>query len=203
MDADAFNVYLIDDDDSVLRSLSRLLISEGYQVSGFSSAEAFLAADISAARGCAVVDLGLPDRNGFAIQEALARDATPRPVIFLTGQGDIPASVRAMKAGAVDFLVKPVDAETLLSAIGQAQRADAANRQKLEERRSIEARLNLLTPRERQVLDGVVLGRLNKQIAGDLGTVEKTVKVHRGRMMTKMNARSVAELVKMLEVVRD
>lgn len=200
MVAVAFSIHLIDDDERVRATLARLLSSAGYGVTTYATAEAFLAIHDPEAPGCAIVDLSLPGKDGFAIQEALADGC---PVIFLTGQGDIPASVRAMKAGAVDFLTKPVDATTLLAAVRQAEQADTAGRRKRGERRSIEARLQRLTPRERQVLDGVVAGRLNKQIAGDLGTVEKTIKVHRGRMMAKMDAQTVAGLVKMLEQLRD
>lgn len=199
MNPDAFRVHLIDDDERILAALSRLLSSAGYAVTAYASAEAFLAGHDTERPGCAIVDLSLPGKDGFAIQETLADDPNSRPVIFLTGRGDIPASVKAMKAGAVDFLVKPVDADTLLAAVRQAEVADAAARQRRGERSSMEAKLGRLTPRERQVLDGVVAGRLNKQIAGDLGTVEKTVKVHRGRMMAKMGARTVAELVRMME----
>lgn len=199
----SFHLYLIDDDERVLAALSRLLALAGYRVSSYATAEAFLAAHDPCVPGCAIVDLGLPGKDGFAIQEALLSEAGGRPVIFLTGRGDIPASVRAMKGGAVDFLVKPVDAETLLAAVRQAENVDAARRQRQGEIDSIQACIGKLTPRERQVLDGVVAGRLNKQIAGDLGTVEKTIKVHRGRMMTKMGAHTVAELVRMVEQLRN
>ena len=198
-----FNVHLIDDDERVLATLSRLLSLAGYEVSSYATAEAFLTAHDPEAPGCAIVDLSLPGKDGFAVQQALSSDSGGPPVIFLTGQGDIPASVRAMKGGAIDFLVKPVDAETLLAAIRQAESVDAARRQRQGEKDSIQACIDKLTPRERQVLDGVVAGRLNKQIAGDLGTVEKTIKVHRGRMMTKMGARTLADLVKMVEHLRD
>ncbi len=198
-----FHVHLIDDDERVLATLSRLLVLAGYGVSSYATAEAFLIAHDPEAPGCAIVDLSLPGKDGFAVQQALSSDSGGRPVIFLTGHGDIPTSVRAMKGGAVDFLVKPVDADTLLAAIHQAESVDAARRQRQGEKDSIRACIDKLTPRERQVLDGVVAGRLNKQIAGDLGTVEKTIKVHRGRMMTKMGARTLAELVKMVEHLRD
>jgi FixJ family two-component response regulator len=197
----AFLVYLIDDDARVLSALSRLLASEGYTVRAFPDAEAFLRCPDIEVPGCAVVDLHLPGQDGFAVQEALSARAAERPVIFLTGKGDIPDSVRAMKAGAVDFLVKPVDADTLLAAIRQAEVREASLRQRRAERRDFDARIARLTPREKQVLDQVVAGRLNKQIAGDLGTVEKTVKVHRARMMAKMGVRSVAELSQLVQRV--
>jgi FixJ family two-component response regulator len=192
-----FRVHLIDDDERVRAALSRLLASAGYTVEAYADAEAFLLAHDPQSPGCAIIDLALPGKDGFEIQRRLSPQACP--VVFLTGQGDIPASVRAMKAGAVDFLVKPVDAPTLLAAESQAEQADALRRRDQRERGSFEERLARLTPRERQVLDGVVAGRLNKQIAGDLGTVEKTIQVHRGRMRRKMEARTVAELVRMVQ----
>lgn len=198
-----FQVHVIDDDERVRATLSRLLSLAGYAVRSYADAESFLIAHDPDVPGCAIVDLGLPGKDGFEIQRVLALEAHERPVIFLTGKGDIPASVKAMKAGAVDFLVKPVDAPTLLAAVSQAEAADALIRRNREERGSFEERVGRLTPRERQVLDGVVAGRLNKQIAGDLGTVEKTIKVHRGRMMRKMAARTVADLVRLVQQFRD
>ena len=194
------HVHLIDDDQRILTALSRLLSSAGYVVEAYADAESFLAGHRPDLPGCAVVDLSLPGKDGFAVQTAL--EACGRPVVFLSGQADIPASVRAMKAGALDFLVKPVDADTLLAAVGHAVEVDQARRQSLRDRRAFEQRLSRLTPRERQVLEHVVAGRLNKQIAGDLGTVEKTIKVHRGRMMEKMGVRTVADLVRMVEQFR-
>ncbi|RUX06479.1 response regulator transcription factor, partial [Mesorhizobium sp. M8A.F.Ca.ET.023.01.1.1] len=147
--------------------------------------------------GCAVVDLHLPGKSGFEIQEAL--DACGRPVVFLTGQGNVPASVRAMRAGAQDFLEKPVNTQTLLAAVEQARLVDVARRRNFQDQEDLKKRVARLTARERQVLDQVVAGRFNKQIAGDLGIVEKTVKVHRGRMMHKMGVRTVADLVRIVE----
>jgi FixJ family two-component response regulator len=194
-----YEVHLIDDDERILATLSRLLRTADYAVRCYCSAESYLEAHDPAEPGIAIVDLKLPGMDGFDVQRALARQSCERPVIFLTGKGEIPDSVRAMKAGAVDFLVKPVDAETLLAAVAQARIVDAARRGDRLARTSFEARLARLTPRERQVLDGVVAGRLNKQIAGDLGTVEKTVKVHRGRMMRKMEARTLGELLRVVQ----
>jgi FixJ family two-component response regulator len=192
-----FHVHLIDDDPRVLTALSRLLSSAGYVVEAYPDAESFLAGHKPDVPGCAVVDLSLPGKDGFEVQSAL--EACGRPVLFLSGHGDIPASVRAMKAGALDFLVKPVDADTLLAAVGQAAEVDQAKRRSLRDRRAFEERFARLTPRERQVLGQVVAGRLNKQIAGDLGTVEKTIKVHRARMMVKMGVRTLADLVRLVE----
>jgi FixJ family two-component response regulator len=141
----------------------------------------------------------MPDLDGLELQEAFKAGGNRRPVIFITGKGDIPKTVRAMKAGATDFLTKPVSDRSLLDAIAQAERADTTIRQARAEVAAIEAKIATLTPREREVLTHVVAGRLNKQIAGDLGTVEKTIKVHRGRMMEKLEVRTVADLVRLAE----
>ena len=191
-------VFVVDDDENVLRALRRLLTVAGYHVSCHSSAEDFLAGHDEARPGCAIVDLGLPGLDGLDLQAALSSDASVRPVIFLTGCGDIPSSVRAMKAGAVDFLVKPADAEALLASVAQALEKDRQARQRNHDRKAVEERLSYLTPREREVMAQVVAGRLNKQIAAALGTVEKTVKVHRGRMMGKMQVRTLADLVRLV-----
>ncbi|TGS47628.1 MULTISPECIES: response regulator [unclassified Mesorhizobium] len=192
-----FQVSLIDDDVQVLKALSRLLSIAGYQVQTFTDAETFLDEHDPLLPGCAVVDLHLPGKSGFEIQEAL--DACGRPVVFLTGQGNVPASVRAMRAGAQDFLEKPVNTQTLLAAVEQARLVDVARRRNFQDQEDLKKRVSRLTARERQVLDQVVAGRFNKQIAGDLGIVEKTVKVHRGRMMHKMGVRTVADLVRIVE----
>jgi FixJ family two-component response regulator len=190
----SFSVHLIDDDVQILKALSRALSMAGYEVRTFVDAETFLDQHDPSLPGCVVVDLSLPGKDGFAVQREL--DACGRPVIFLTGQGDIPASVRAMKGGALDFLQKPVDIEDLLAAVDQARRLDDARRKEFLERQDFEARIARLTPREHQVLDHVVTGHLNKQIAASLGIVEKTIKVHRGRMMKKLGVRTVADLVR-------
>jgi FixJ family two-component response regulator len=163
------------------------------------SPQEFLVCHDGTLPGCAVFDVSMPDLDGLALQEALSSLGAQRPVIFITGKGDVPTSVRAMKAGAIDFLTKPVSDKDLLSAIVRAVERDTEDRRNLAELASIEAKLATLTPREREVLAHVVAGRLNKQIAGDLGTVEKTIKVHRGRMMEKMGVRTVADLVRMAE----
>jgi FixJ family two-component response regulator len=139
----------------------------------------------------------MPDLDGLALQKALMDGGSQRPVIFLSGTGDIPTSVSAMRAGAIDFLTKPVNDTTLLDAIGRAEQEDASSREIDAELASIQAKLATLTPREREVMTHVVAGRLNKQIAGDLGTVEKTIKVHRSRMMGKLGVRTVADLVRL------
>jgi len=191
-------IYLIDDDRGVLIALKRLLTLEGYLVACYSSGEEFLRDHDPEVPGCAIVDLGLPGIDGFGIQEMLSTGLGGRPLIFLTGRGDIPASVKAMKAGAVDFLAKPPDASNLLAAVTQAVKKDAETRRDREQRKSFEQRVSTLTLREREVLDLVVTGRLNKQIAADLGIVEKTIKVHRGRIMRKMGVRTAAALVRLV-----
>jgi FixJ family two-component response regulator len=144
-------------------------------------------------------DVSMPGLDGLELQQALTAGGSQRPVIFLTGKGDIPTSVRAMRAGAIDFLTKPVSDADLLAAITRAEEDDASTRHLNAELDSINARFAILTPREREVMTHVIAGRLNKQIAGDLGTVEKTIKVHRGRVMEKMGVRSVADLVRLAE----
>lgn len=193
-------VHIVEDDPSMRRSLARVVATGGHAADIFDSAEDFIARHDPSVPGCALVDLGLPGRDGFAVQHAV--EACARPVVFLTGNGTIPACARAMKAGAVDFLTKPVEADTLLAALGTALAADSADRAARADRASAEQRLANLTPREREVLERVVEGRLNKQIAHELGTALKTVKVHRGRMMAKMGVRSVADLVRTVHDLR-
>ena len=194
-----FTVFLVDDDAGVLKALSRLLQARGYDVQSFTSPQAFLADHDASVPGCAVLDVSMPDLDGLELQQALTAGGSQRPVIFLTGAGDIPTSVRAMRAGAVDFLTKPVDSADLLAAIAHAEKQDAETRSAIADLNSVNARFAILTPREHEVMTHVIAGRLNKQIAGDLGTVEKTVKVHRGRVMNKLGVRSVADLVRLAE----
>jgi FixJ family two-component response regulator len=195
-------VYLIDDDPRLVKALGRLLVAAGHRVEGYGSAEAFLQGHDPGASGCAIIDLGLPGMDGFELQASLAAGPVARPVIFLTGHGDIPSSVRAMKAGATDFLTKPVDAVELLAAVAGAIERDAAAREERARRDVLQRRFDSLTPREREVLEHVVAGRLNKQIAGDLGAAVKTVKVHRGRMMKKMGVTTVVDLVHLVSYLR-
>lgn len=194
-----FTVYLVDDDQGVLNALSRLLRAKGYDTRCFSSAEQFLERHDPAVAGCAIFDVAMPGLDGLALQQVFKTGGNQRPVIFLTGKGNIPRSVQAMRAGAIDFLTKPVNDIALLDAIARAEQEDAKARQTRAEFAAIEAKIATLTPREREVLAHVVAGRLNKQIAGDLGTVEKTIKVHRGRMMEKLGVRTVADLVRLAE----
>lgn len=192
-------VFLVDDDPGVLRALTILLDASGYEVRSFPSAREFLAHHDVSIPGCAVFDVAMPDLDGLELQAALAMDGTERPIIFITGVGDVPTSVRAMKAGAVDFLIKPVGEDQLLDAIAQATERDASARQHQQELMSVSVQFAKLTPRERQVLTHIIAGKLNKQIAYELGTVLNTVKVHRGRVMKKLGVRSVAELVRVAE----
>lgn len=192
-------VFLIDDDPSILKALTRLLAVEGFETRPYSSPKDFLDSYDASLPGCIVMDLAMPDINGLDLQNRLASSDRMRPVIFITGQGDIPSSVRAMKAGAVDFLTKPFDDRDLLSAVRLAIAKDQAMRVKLEQLYRIEKSLASLTVREREVFEQATKGRLNKQIAGDLGIAEKTVKVHRGRVMKKMGVRTFAELVQLAE----
>lgn len=194
-------VFLVDDDPSVLKGLRRLLVAAGLNVAAFDSPQEFLARHDAAVPGCLVLDIAMPGLNGLELQQALAARGSALPIIFLTGHGDIPMSVQAMKRGAVDFLTKPVDDTDLLVAIRNAFEKDRMLRAGRAEVADIERRLATLTPREREVLAHIVFGRLNKQVAADLGTVEKTIKVHRARVMEKMQVRSLAELVRLAERV--
>jgi FixJ family two-component response regulator len=188
-------VSVVDDDALVLRSIGRLLRSAGFTVRTFPSPQAFLAQG-GGDPGCVVIDLSLPGTSGLNVQRDLASSGDTRPVVFISGRGDIPSSVAAMKAGAVDFLVKPFQDTALLAAVGAAMRKDSAARAARDQHASIRRCLAALTPREREVCERVVQGKLNKQIAAELGTSEKTVKVHRARMMRKMGADSLAGLVR-------
>jgi len=200
--SDGGRVFLVDDQPAVLKGLERLLRSAGYAVEPYASAQAFLDGGHAADRGCLVLDLSMPEMTGLALQQALAERASVLPVIFLTGHGDIASGVHAMKLGAVDFLTKPVDDERLLAAVALAMQRNRAARSEHAELASIGERLATLTPREREVMDLVIEGRLNKQIADALGTVEKTVKVHRARVMSKMQVRSVTALVRLVDRAR-
>jgi len=194
-----FTVFLVDDDVRIVKALSRLLRMKGYEVRSYTSPREFLAGHDATIPGCAVFDFSMPDLDGLALQQALSAGGSQRPVIFITGQGDIPTSVRAMRAGAVDFLTKPVSNADLLAAIARAGERDIGARHVQAELAAIQAKIATLTPREREVLTHVVAGRLNKQIAYDLGTAEKTVKFHRGAMMRKLDVRTVADLVRLAE----
>jgi len=195
-------VYLVDDDASVCQSLARLMKAVGYRARAFSSSDEFLRHYRDEGPACLVLDMHLPGMTGLELQRTLTVAHRSLPIVFITGHGDVPTSVQAMKGGAVDFLPKPFLDADLLKAVGQALDRSAqqhATGLKLER---VRQRLEGLTQREQQVLAGVVEGKLNKQIAAELGTTEKTVKVHRGRVMEKMEASSVAALVRDVERLR-
>jgi len=192
-------VFLVDDDVAVLTALSRLLREAGFDVEAYQSPSEFLLNEDIETPGCAVLDVALGDRSGLDVQSALANKGDTRPIIFITGKGDIATSVQAMKAGAVDFLTKPVLEENLIAAVRNALERDRLAREEGARLESVAERLASLTPREHEVLASVVAGRLNKQIAAELKIAEKTVKVHRARVMAKMAVRSVAELVRVVQ----
>ena len=192
-------VFLVDDEASVRKAVARLLRAEGFKVSAYESAGEFLRAHDPAAPGCLVLDMAMPAINGLELQQALAARDSLLPIIFLTGRADVPMCAEAMKRGAADFLTKPVQDADLLAAVRRALEHNLQARKNRAEREDVRSRIASLTLREREVLEHVVRGRLNKQIASDLGTAEKTIKVHRGRVMEKMRVSSVAELVRMVE----
>jgi FixJ family two-component response regulator len=187
-------IFVVDDDETVRSSLTRLLRSAGLTVESFASAGEFLARDGYDGVGCILLDVRMPDLDGMGLQSQLAEKGVDLPIVFLTGHGDIPMSVRAMKKGAFDFLTKPVDEDVLLAALGQAVARCRANRAVRLELEALRKQADVLTPRELDVLRGVIAGARNKQIGARLGIAEKTVKIHRGRVMQKLGASSVAEL---------
>jgi FixJ family two-component response regulator len=190
-------VFVVDDDAAVRKALARLLISAGYCAKTFASAEDLLNQSDIDAPGCIVLDVQMPGLSGLELQKALAAMDRPLPVVFITGHGDVPMSVSAMKAGAVDFIPKPFNDEDLLKAVALAVEKSEAEQNEQTEIAEIRRRLSSLTSREREVLCHVIAGQLNKQVAADLGVAEKTIKVHRARVMKKMGAGSLAELVTM------
>jgi RNA polymerase sigma factor (sigma-70 family) len=188
-------VHVVDDDDSLRTAVARLLRAAGHEVRAYPSAGEFLLARPANTPGCVVLDVRMPGPSGLDLQEAFGRSDQALPIIFLTGHGDIPMSVRAMKAGAVDFLTKPVQRQVLLSAVQSALARDGEARQARERDGTLRARFEALTPRERRVFTLVVTGKVNKQIAAELGISERTVKAHRAQVMEKMQVTSLAELV--------
>ena len=190
-------VFLIDDEPSVLKALARVIGATGFRTASFSSPQSFLEQYEPAARGCIVLDVSMPGFTGLELQQALIEKKCSLPIVFLTGRGDIPTSVRAMKHGAVDFLTKPVDDNDLIAAVDRALDQEAKDHVRRAQMAELQMRLATLTSREQEVLGHVIAGRLNKQIAAVLGTTEKTVKVHRARVMEKMQAQSLAELVRL------
>lgn len=199
MNAPSPTVFLVDDEELVRRAVSRLLRAENFAVETFASPEEFLAKTDTTRPGCVVLDMSMPRLTGLDLQRALKANGSHLPLIFLTGRADVPMTVKAMKGGAVDFLIKPVDDAVLLKAVCTALEHDRVQREQRVDLENFRTRLATLTPREREVLDHIVTGQLNKQVAADLGTVEKTIKVHRARVMEKMKISSIAELVRIME----
>jgi FixJ family two-component response regulator len=196
------SVFIVDDDAAVRKSLVRLLNSAGYRSESFASAEDFLDRwERDPAHGCVLLDIQMPGLDGLQLQQKLQMSDLLIPIIFITGHGDIPMSVKAMKAGAVDFLSKPFRDNNLLEAVQQAILRDRRQRAERADRETVQKRYEALTPREREVMALVVRGLLNKQISSELGASEKTIKIHRGRVMQKMRVQSVAELVRAAEKI--
>lgn len=193
-------VFVVDDEAPVRDAIMRLLRAEGLPAKGFASANEFLNEYRPGARGCIILDVAMPGQSGLELQQALADESAAPPIIFLSGRSDIPRSVQAMKLGAIDFLTKPIDSDDLIRVVHTAMERDRETWKLRLERTQARQRLLTLTAREREVFEHVISGRLNKQTAAELGTAEKTVKVHRARVMRKMNVQSVAELVRLAEM---
>ena len=189
-------VYLLDDEPEMVRALTRLLCARQFEVRGFTSVRAFLEACQPQDIACLVLDVAMPELDGLELQQRLTHKGILIPIIFLTGHGDIPMSVRAIKAGATDFLIKPVDATALIGAVRTALQTAQARHEANVELATLATRFATLTPREREVMEQVVTGKLNKQIAADLGTGEQNIKLHRAHVMEKMDVQSLADLVR-------
>ena len=202
MKAEPPAIHIVDDDESFRRAVSRLLQAAGFAVQGYASAGEFLLARSGEKPGCVLLDVQMPGLDGLDLQAALAKQEAPLPVVFLTGHGDIPMSVRAMKTGAVDFLTKPVKREALLRAVEAALARDAGQRVAREKSRHYRECFENLTPREREVFEQVTAGKLNKQIAAEIGAAERTVKAHRANIMEKMQVQSLAELVQIAALLK-
>jgi FixJ family two-component response regulator len=194
-------IFVIDDDASVRKSLSRLLMSLEFNVETYESAEHFLARETYQGTGCIILDVRMPGLTGMDLHDMLISAGCDLPIVFISGHGDIPMSVRAMKKGAIDFLPKPFDEQDLLTAVNKAIDKDKKQKAETDEKRTILQHMGLLTPREKQVLGYVISGMLNKQIAFKLGIAEKTVKIHRGKIMLKLGTQSVAALIRLAEKV--
>jgi FixJ family two-component response regulator len=194
-----FTIFLVDSDPVVLRRLARQLRATGHDVQSFASAGAFLKRHDASISGCVIAEVAMPNLDGLKLQRAMIRAGSRRPIIFLAASSDIPTCVRAMKAGAVDFLIKPVKEQSLFAAVKLARRRDSEARRTSSDLKSINARFAKLTRRQSEVMVQVISGKINRQIAQDLGTVVKTIKAHRGQVMKKLNVRSVADLVRLAE----
>jgi FixJ family two-component response regulator len=192
-------VYVIDDDESMRRSIKRLLKAHGFEAETFPSADEFLCLPRAARPSCLVLDLSLPGMSGIDLQKEMERRNLNLPIVFITGHGDIPTSVEAMKGGAIDFLPKPFSSKALIEAVERAMARARGDEKRRLERTKVDKRVGTLTPRELEVMKLVITGMLNKQIASELGTSVKTIKVHRSRVMQKMEAESVADLVRLAE----
>lgn len=199
----AGRVFVVDDEPTVLAALERMLRASGYEVSTFQSPSDFLAEAPHDGVGCVLLDLSMPDMSGLDVQDTMRRNGITMPVIFLSAYGDVPSAARAMREGAIDFLVKPIAEAELLGAIRRALDTASAQERRRASRSDVEGRLSRLTPRERQVCDLVIKGLLNKQIGSELGMSEKTVKVHRGQVMRKLEVHSVAALVRLFADLSD
>lgn len=195
-------IHIVDDDESLRTALQRLLDAAGYETRGYGSTGEFLLRPLLDRPGCVLLDVRLPGPSGLDLQDALRDHGIVLPVVFLTGHADVTSSVRAMKSGAIDFLEKPVDRDTLLEVIARALAHDLDKREQREHSKRLQARFALLTSREKEVFDGVVAGKANKVIADDLGIAERTVKVHRAQLMVKLGAGSAAELGTLAEQLR-
>ena len=198
MSVDTSIIHVVDDDASFRSAVARLLRASGYEVQAFASAAEFLQATLPDGPGCVLLDLHMPGPSGLDLQSALAGSENPLPIVFLSGKGNIPATVQAMRGGADDFLTKPVKKDVLLPALERALKRDSQERQQRARVREVRARLATLTPRESEVLAHVLSGQLNKQIAGDLHAVERTIKAHRASIMAKLQVHSVAELARLV-----
>lgn len=194
-------IHVVDDDPPFRTAMERLLRAAGYQAIAYESVSRFLASFEGDVPGCILVDLRMPEHSGLDLQKSLLKSQNPIPIIFLTAYGDIPTTVRAMREGAVDFLTKPVKKEILFEAVERALARDAAAREQCAHIHELQTRYQSLTPREREVLTRVIAGKLNKQIAFDLGTTERTIKAHRAHIMAKLSVESLAELVRLAQAL--
>ena len=189
-------VHVVDDDEATRKGTARLLAAAGFETRTYASAQEFLGAIGQGLSGCIILDVRLPDQNGLELQMALAQRAVPLPIIFMTGYGEIPDTVRAIQSGAVDFLTKPVDGKVLLAAVSRAMIQDATSRAARERQQNLRSRYERLTPREREVFAHLISGQLNKQVAADLLITERTIKLHRANILQKLEVNSMVEMAR-------